>query len=86
MSRRSRGAGVRIHAIDAERDVLASGEPGQQARRLEHHAAIGAGAGDFTAVEHDAAGGDVVEAGEHRQHGGLAAAGMADQRNELAAL
>ena len=63
MSRRSRAAGVRIHAIHAQRDVLPRGEPGQQIRRLEHHAAIRAGAGDLAAIEHDAAVGDIGEAG-----------------------
>ena len=84
MSRRSPRRGVRIHAIHAHRDVLARGEPRQKIRRLEHDAAIRARRDDFAAIERDAAIGDVGEPGDHRQHGGLAAARVPDQRNELA--
>ena len=86
MSRALGVARVRIDALDAERDVLPRGQPRQQVRRLEHHAAIGPGGRHLAAVEHDAAVGDIGQPGAHRQHRRLAAAGVADQRDELAAL
>ncbi|KMS94310.1 hypothetical protein BVRB_022690, partial [Beta vulgaris subsp. vulgaris] len=76
--------GVRVDALDPERDVLARGEPGHQARRLEHHRLVRPGDVDLAVVEHDRALADRVEPGRHRQHGGLAASRMADQRDELA--
>ncbi|MDT4879435.1 hypothetical protein FQZ97_1151110 [compost metagenome] len=51
---------------------------------LEHHGALGAGFVDLTAVEDDPAGGGLVQAGDDVQNGGFAAAGVADQGDELA--
>jgi hypothetical protein len=76
--------GMREHAIDPERNVLACSEPREQRGRLEYHRAFGPGGRDLPVVEHDAAAGYFVEPGCHRQHGRLAAAGMADERNKLA--
>ena len=51
---------------------------------MKDDAAIRPGAGEFLAGENDAAAGDVVQAGDHREHGGFAAAGVADERDEFA--
>ena len=42
--------------------------------------------GDFLVAEADGAGGDLLEAADHAQRGGLAAAGRTEQGEELAAL
>ncbi|MNT68547.1 hypothetical protein D3C72_2067900 [compost metagenome] len=51
---------------------------------LEHHRPLGAGRVDLLAVEDHPAGAGLVEAGDDVEHGRLAAAGVADQRDELA--
>jgi hypothetical protein len=68
----------------AEADVLAHRHPGEQRVVLEHHAAVAAGAADALAVDEDLAAGWLLEAGDDAQHSGLAAAGSADQTDELA--
>ena len=81
-----RGIGGVVDLFDAEHDVLEGGEPGQEAGGLEDNAAVGAGAGDFLAGEHDAATRYVSEAGDHGEDRGLAAARVADEGDELALL
>ena len=49
------GVGGVVDLLDAEHDILERGEPREQAGRLKHDAAIGAGVGDFLTREHDAA-------------------------------
>ena len=54
---------------------------------LEHHgdvALLGPQRVDDPAVDRDLAGGDLLEAGEHAQQRRLAAAGRADEDDELA--
>ena len=84
MSRRSALSGVRIYAFDPQRHVLARGQPRQQVGRLENDAAIRSGSCDLASVKHDASLGDIGQPGGHRQHGGLAASGVSDQRDEFA--
>ena len=78
--------GLRIDLVDADGDVLLGGQPGKQVGRLEHHGALGVGAFDVIAVQGDRTFADRVKASGHRQHGGFAAAGMADQADKFAAL
>ena len=68
----------------AEADVLAHRHPGEQRIVLEHHAAVAAGGCDALAVDEDLAGARLLKARNDAQHGGLAAAGSADQADELA--
>ncbi len=72
--------GMRVDPVDTESDVFARGKPGKQRWRLEHHRAIGTGGGYLTAVKDDAAERNLVQPGRHRQYGGLAATGMANDR------
>ncbi len=72
--------------LDGKRDVSAHRQPGHQRMTLEHHAALQAGAGNFTAVHEDVAGSGRVQPRQHVQDGGLAAARMADDADELAAV
>ena len=51
---------------------------------LEHHAAIQAGAFDFAPVHEHIAVGSLIQSGQHVEDGGLAAAGVADNADELA--
>jgi hypothetical protein len=54
---------------------------------LEHHrdvAVLGLQLVDDFAVDQDLTAGDGLQAGQHAQQGGLAAAGWADQHDELA--
>jgi len=53
---------------------------------LKHHAAIRAGAFDGDAVEFDRTGGRRFQAGEHANEGRFAAAGLAENADELAAM
>ena len=73
------------HALDREIDVLEAGQPGQQRMVLEHHAALRARAGDL-AVGAAAARRSVgcSQAGDQVEQRRLAAARVADQRDELA--
>src|SRR5213078_1599939 len=79
-----RRALVGLDLVDSEEDVLESGHPRKQTRRLEYHAAVGPRSVDLAAGQDDAALGLLVEPRHHRQHGGLPAAGVADQADELA--
>ena len=76
--------GGRIDLVDADGHILTRGQPGEQRGRLEHHGAFGIGSLDRAAVQHDDVLGDARQPGGHRQDGGLAATGMADQGNEFA--
>src|SRR6185503_10159407 len=60
--------------------------PRQQAVALEHEAAVAARSMHRAPVEQNLARARRFEAGDDAQEGGLAAAGGADHRNELAAL
>src|SRR5262245_5410080 len=66
--------------------VLASGEPWQEARRLEDDRALCPGLGDLSSIDNHAAVRGLIEAGQYRQHRGLAAAGVAKDRDELTSL
>ena len=68
----------------AEGDVLLHRQPGEYAVLLEDDAAFGAGPRDGASVEQDLAGRRLLEAGQHAHHGGLAAAGRTDHRDEIA--
>ena len=74
------------HAVHlrAEHHVLFHREPREQRVALKHHAAILAGAGDGLAVEQHLAAALSVEAGERADQRGFAAAGRADDADELA--
>ena len=67
----------------AEADVLQNREPREERVALEHHAAVGTGAAHRLAVERDAAGRGRVQARDHAQQGALAAAGGAEDRDEV---
>jgi hypothetical protein len=69
---------------DRKGDVAQHAHPGHQGVALEHHAAIQAGAADFAAVHEHIAGGGFVEPGQHVEDGRLAAAGVAEDADELA--
>lgn len=54
---------------------------------LEHHRdvpVLGLDVGDVAVTDQDAAGVDVLQAGEHPQRGGLTATGGADEHEKLA--
>ena len=73
--------------LEREAHVLAHGHVRVERVVLEHHgdvARLGRQRVDHLAVDGDVAGGDLLEAGEHAQQGGLAAARGADQHDELA--
>src|SRR5262245_46053894 len=70
--------------VAGEPDVVAHRYPWQERRRLKDHAAIGARAVDLTPADDDAPGARRREAHQDREHGRLAAAGMAEQADELA--
>src|SRR5665647_345912 len=69
-----------------EGDVSYYRQPGHERMPLEYHAPIQAGPGDFAAVHDHDARARLIQAGEHVEDGGLAAAGMADDADELAAV
>ena len=66
-------------------DVAEHGAPRQQRVALEDHRAVEAGALDRLPVDDDGALARLVEPGQDVQHGGLAAAGVADHAAEFAA-
>ncbi len=70
--------------VDGEIDVVVDGQPGQQRVVLEDDGAFRAGCIDLVVFEQDGAGGDPRQAGDQVEQGRLAAAGMADDRDELA--
>ncbi len=72
------------HALHAEVDVAVAGHPRQQRVVLEHHGAVRAWRVNFAAVAHHHARGWQRESGDEVEQGALAAAGMADQADELA--
>ena len=80
-----------LHALHAqpELDVLRHVLVREQGVRLEHHAESAVARLDIVGqapVDADFAGGRVLEAGDHAQRRGLAAAGRADEHHELAVL
>jgi hypothetical protein len=68
---------------EAETDVVGDGEPRQEPRLLEHDADRRVRLADRLAVEPDLAFARAVEAGDQAQKRGLAAAGAADERDDL---
>src|SRR5207248_10666584 len=71
----------------AELDVAQRAQPAvERVVALEHHAAVGVGPDDRLAGDADVAGAHRLEARDHVQHGGLAAAAGAEQAEELARL
>ena len=77
-----------LHA-QAELDVLRHGLVREQGVRLEHHAEPAVARLEVVghlSIDADLAGGGVLEAGDHAQRRGLAAAGGADEHHELAVL
>src|SRR5207247_1523748 len=68
----------------AKGDVLPHGHPRKEGEVLEHHAAVAARAGDGRVVDAHVAGGGLFETRDDPQQGRLAAAGRADQADELA--
>ena len=76
-------------AGDLQREAHVVGDRHVRVERvvLEHHrdvAVLGRQVGDVAVADADRAAVDVLEAGEHPQRGGLAAAGRADEDEELA--
>ena len=70
-----------------ELDVLQRGQVREEAVRLEDHphvAPVGRHVRDVLAADQDPAGVGVLQPGEDPQRGGLAAAGRAEQRDQLA--
>jgi hypothetical protein len=68
-------------------DVLEHAHVREERIRLKDHrhaALVGRHVGDVPAIEQDASGGGELEAGDQAQGGGLATAGWAEQRDELA--
>src|SRR5262249_55454986 len=74
---------LRRHRIS---DIAHDGAPGQQRVALENHRAVEARSLDRLVVDNDSAFGRRIKAGEDVEHRGLAAAGMADDAREVAAL
>jgi hypothetical protein len=71
--------------LEAQGDVVDDGLPGQQGIFLEHHAAIGPGAGDGSTVEGEGARARLEEPRDRRDQGRLSAAGRSDHAQELLA-
>src|SRR5439155_8422554 len=69
--------------LERQPDVVTYGEPRQQGRRLKHDPAVGPRSVYLAPADHDAPGGRLVEAHHDRQHGGLAAARVPDDADEL---
>ena len=67
-------------------DVALCRQPGQQGMRLEDDGAVQRRAGHLLPVHDDASGVRRFQPGQDVQDGGLAAAGVADQRHELPTL
>lgn len=70
--------------LDREQDVVQHRAPGQQGGPLEQHGDVAAGLGDRRAGHGDLALGDRQQPGDHAEQGGLAAAGAAEDGDELA--
>ena len=75
-----------VDAATAKCDVVGDAQPGQQPRFLEYRADRRMRAGDRLAVDCDRAGAGLIQPGDQPQQCGLAAAGAAEQRDDLAAL
>ena len=75
--------GVGVDLFDAERYVVESAQPGQQAGCLEDDTAVRTGVDDLALVERDIALANFCQSRHHRQHGRLAAPRVANQRDEL---
>src|SRR5437773_4443131 len=71
-------------ALDGQVDVLEAREPRQQRMVLEHDAAVGPGTVDVLVGEQDGALAGLEQSGDQIQERALAAARVADQRDELA--
>ena len=76
--------GGHVAGFEAELDVLADGEPRQQRERLEDHRDTGVRGDDGLVPIDRAAAGRGDEAGQAAQQRGLARAGLAEQRDDLA--
>ena len=72
------------HPVHRQRHVLAHGLPGQQRIVLKHHHPVGPRLGHLPPIDQDAAMAGLRQARQQVQQGALAAAGMADQRDEFA--
>ena len=73
--------------LQREAHVVAHGHVRVQRVVLEHHrdvAVLGRQVGDVPVADVDRSGVDLLQAREHPQRGGLAAAGRSDQDHELA--
>jgi hypothetical protein len=70
--------------LEAELHVPQGGAPRQQLGVLEDHRPVGTGAVDHAAVDLHGAGGDLLQAHEDPQQGGLAAPALAGQGHQLA--
>ncbi len=88
----SSGSGAAAQQFVGQEDVLFGGERGNQLVTLkdesdlaaaDHGELVFAEAGDIGAVQHDAARGDRVEAGQQTEQRALAAAGSAHDGHEL---
>ena len=79
-----RGRGVWVHAIHTQPHVVPCRQPWNQARRLEHQCSIRTGAANLSTVQRNHAFADRRQTRQHRQDRGLAAARVADDRNEFA--
>ena len=78
--------GVDLAELEREGHVLVHGHVRVQRVGLEDHgdvAVLGLDVVDHATVDLEGAGGDVLEAGDHAQRRGLAAAGRADEDDEL---
>ena len=85
------GRGVSLALLDAchlqaELDILANRQPGEQRVLLEHDAAVRARFGDRLAVEPGLAKRRLDETGDDAEQGRLAATRRPDQRDEFARL
>ena len=70
--------------LDGEGNIAQHAHPGHQGVALKHHAAVEAGAAHLATVHEGVARRGFFESGQHIEDGGLAAAGVADDANELA--
>ncbi len=77
---------ARVPVLQREHDVLVDGAPWQHRVVLEHHGPVGTGSVDDLAVDPDRPFQGLHEPGDHVDQRGLAAAGRADDGDELAAI
>src|SRR5260370_41398420 len=78
----------RRHAAGLERgfDVFKNGEPGEERKTLKDDGNVGRFVADRMAVPVNGAGAGGRETGQHAKQSGLAAAGSAEQRDDLAGI